>query len=77
MLIKINKDTPRVRNVECPQCNTRFQFQRARPSHFDGHGFENYELDCEFCGASLVGIIDPLEGELILSLVERKVNGIE
>jgi hypothetical protein len=71
MAIKINKKTPRLRDAECPQCNSRFLFRRARPSHFDSHGFESYELDCEFCGASLAGIIDPLEGELILSVVEQ------
>jgi hypothetical protein len=75
MLIKINKESPRVRNVECPQCNRRFQFRRARPSHFDSHGFESYELDCKFCGASLTGVIDPLEGDLILSVCSERLNG--
>jgi hypothetical protein len=72
LLVKINKETSRLRDVECPQCNARFLFRRARQARFDSHGFESYELDCKFCGVSLAGVIDPLEGELILSVVEQE-----
>ena len=34
----------------------------------DSCGFESYELECRRCGASLGGIIDPYDDELLLSL---------
>jgi hypothetical protein len=63
----IQKRTSRLREVECPKCKGRFLFRRARIPPFDTHGFESYELDCDHCGASLTGIIDPLDGTLLLS----------
>ena len=71
MLTKTNKETARLREVECPRCSARFLFRRARTLRFDNHGFESYELDCKFCGASLAGIIDPLDGTLLLSVVAQ------
>jgi hypothetical protein len=71
VLTKTNKETARLRQVVCPQCNSRFLFRRARTPRFDSHGFESYELDCKFCGASLAGIIDPLNGALLLSVVAQ------
>jgi hypothetical protein len=70
-LTKTNKEGARVHEVECPLCNARFLFRRARTPPFDSHGFESYELDCKFCGALLAGIIDPLDGALLLSVVAQ------
>ena len=39
--------------------------------YFDRHGFESYELDCGFCGASLAGIVDPLDGAPLQSVVAQ------
>jgi hypothetical protein len=63
----IQKKTSRLREVECPKCKAEFLFRGARLPHFDRHGFESYELDCRYCGVSLTGIIDPLDGTLPLS----------
>jgi hypothetical protein len=71
VLTKANKETARLREVECPQCSALFLFRRARTPRFDSHGFESYELDCKFCGASLAGIIDPLDRTLLLSVVAQ------
>ena len=30
----------------------------------DSCGFESYSLECEQCGAQLVGIIDPMDDQL-------------
>ena len=69
VLTKTNKEAARLREVECPQCNARFR--RARTPRVDSHGFESYELDCRFCGVSLAGIIDPLDGALLLSAMAQ------
>ncbi len=60
-----------LREAECPKCKALFLFQRARVPHFDEQGFETYKLVCKFCRASLAGIIDPSDGALLLSVVER------
>ena len=70
-----NKGPLPLREVECPNCKTLLLFRRARVPHFDEQGFESYKLVCKLCGASLAGIIDPLDGTLLLSVVER--NEIE
>ena len=61
------KRAARLRDVECPKCKARFLFRRARVPRFDSHGFESYQLHCEHCGASFVGVIDPYDGALLLS----------
>jgi len=63
-MIETNK---RLWDVECPKCNARFPFRRARVPPFDSHGFESYVLDCKSCGASLTGIVDPYDGALLLT----------
>jgi hypothetical protein len=55
------------REVECPKCKARFSFRRSRVPHFDSYGFESYVFDCTFCGASLTGVVDPYDGELVVS----------
>ena len=70
-MTKTNKEASRLREVECPNCKALFLFRRVRVPHIDEQGFESYELKCKFCRASLVGIIDPYDGALLLSAVER------
>jgi hypothetical protein len=43
----------------------------ARTSHFDAQGFESYQLKCKFCRSSLAGVIDPFDGELLLSVMPQ------
>ena len=52
---------------ECPRCKGHFTFRRAKAPHFDNQGFESYQFDCKFCGASLTGIVDPSDGALLLA----------
>jgi hypothetical protein len=61
------KHPSRLREVKCPKCEGHFFLRRALAPHFDSSGFESYQFDCEFCEASLTGIIDPLEGALLVS----------
>ena len=61
------KEARRLRDIECPNCEARFFFRRARIPHFDSSGFESYQFVCMHCGASLAGVIDPFDGALLLS----------
>jgi len=65
--IRPANETAKFREIECPSCKERLLFLRARKPRFDSHGFELYHFDCKQCGAFLVGIIDPLDGALLLS----------
>jgi hypothetical protein len=57
--------------VECPKCAARLTFQRLPVPLIDSCGFESYSLECDRCGAQLVGIIDPLDDQLLVSELER------
>ena len=61
-----NAALPR-KEVECPNCEARLLFRRARIPHFDSSGFESYQFVCMHCGASMAGVIDPFDGALLLS----------
>jgi hypothetical protein len=54
--------------IECPQCHARRAFQRASAPRLDSSGFESYQLQCQNCHVALVGIVDPFDGKLLLSL---------
>jgi ribosomal protein S27E len=53
--------------IECPQCNAHSVFHRAAFPRLDSSGFETYSFRCQNCGASIVGVIDPFDGKLLLS----------
>jgi hypothetical protein len=48
-----------------------FEFRRTIRPHIDERGFESYDLKCVACSASLHGIIDPADDELLLSGIEQ------
>ena len=50
----------------CPNCHTRLNFRRSETAEINSCGFESYRLNCQECGASLVGIIDPADDALVL-----------
>jgi uncharacterized Zn finger protein len=54
--------------IECPQCKAHSVFHRAAFPHFDSSGFESYSIKCQNCGTFLVGIIDPFDDKLLLSV---------
>jgi hypothetical protein len=55
------------RTVACPTCKARFTFCRSPTPFIDACGFESYALECHECGASLAGIVDPLDDTLLIS----------
>jgi hypothetical protein len=38
-------------------------------------GFESYAFNCDFCRSCHVGVIDPCDGALLLSIAGDKVEG--
>jgi len=56
--------------IGCPKCSARLRFQRSSFPLMDSCGFESYSLECDQCGAQLVGVIDPLDDQLLLSELE-------
>jgi hypothetical protein len=51
----------------CPKCHTRLNFRPSQTADIDAAGFESYRFDCQECGSSLVGIVDPLDDALLIS----------
>ncbi len=74
-LIKVKGETNTMSETErligCPKCFARLRFQRSSSPPMDSCGFETYSLECDQCGAQLIGIIDPVDDQLLLSEVER------
>lgn len=56
--------------IECPKCCAAALRTKASP-YFDHCGLETYELECLNCNAVLIGIVDPFDDALLLS-VKRK-----
>jgi hypothetical protein len=54
--------------VVCPKCDGRLNFLRSDKPHIDECGFESYSLNCPACGSALIGIIDPADDALLLSV---------
>jgi hypothetical protein len=57
--------------VTCPKCKRCSTFVRAILPHIDSCGFESHSFRCERCASFLAGIIDPSDGELVVSLLEE------
>jgi hypothetical protein len=54
--------------VACPKCDASLMFYRSDKPHIDECGFESYSLKCRACGSMLVGIIDPADDALLLTV---------
>jgi DNA-directed RNA polymerase subunit RPC12/RpoP len=54
--------------VACPKCDASLTFYRSGDPHFDEAGFESYSFKCSACGSMLVGIIDPADDKLLLTI---------
>jgi hypothetical protein len=52
----------------CQKCSAMLNFHRSQSPDIDSCGFESYQFDCQECGTRLVGIIDPADDALILSV---------
>jgi hypothetical protein len=54
----------------CPKCRVGLRLLRSSIPQIDSCGFESYSFQCESCKSSLAGIIDPMDEELLVSLLE-------
>ena len=54
----------------CPNCKSGSKLFRATVPQIDSCGFESYSFQCKRCKSSLAGIIDPMNEELLVSLLE-------
>jgi hypothetical protein len=61
--------------VICPKCERCSKFIGATLPHLDSCGFESHSCRCERRASFLVGIIDPSDGELVVSLLEEPSKG--
>ena len=60
--------------VKCPKCEVSSKFFRTPFPRIDTCGFENYSFRCECCGGAIAGIINPLDDELLVSLLEPTID---
>jgi hypothetical protein len=54
--------------VVCPKCDGSLKFDRSDKPHIDECGFQSYSFKCRACGSLLVGIIDPADDTLLLTI---------
>ena len=53
--------------IKCPGCEAPLTFGGPPASSIDSCGFENYHFRCDECRARFAGVVDPSDGELLLS----------
>jgi len=53
----------------CPVCKLSFILRRPNIAHIDSCGFESHSFRCERCAGFLAGIVDPIDGEFLMSLI--------
>ena len=58
----------------CPKCKVSLKLLRSSIPQIDSCGFESYSFQCESCKSSLAGIIDPMDEELLVSLIEPAID---
>jgi hypothetical protein len=54
--------------VACPKCDASIKFYRSDQPHIDESGFESYSFKCRACGSMLIGIIDPADDTLLVTV---------
>jgi hypothetical protein len=54
--------------VACPKCDASTVFYRSESPQIDECGFESYSFKCKACGSVLVGIVDPADDTLLLTV---------
>jgi hypothetical protein len=55
--------------VACPGCDAALEYGGCAKSDVDECGFESYRFRCGTCGAMVVGIVDPADQTLLLTIV--------
>ena len=54
--------------VACPKCDASIELYRSDQPHIDESGFESYSFKCRACGSMLIGIIDPADDTLLVTI---------
>jgi hypothetical protein len=62
--------------VTCPKCKCCSIFPKSTAPLIDRCGFENHSFRCAWCASLFAGIIDPSDGELVLSLLDEPTGVI-
>jgi hypothetical protein len=57
--------------VTCPKCKHSSIFARGPLPPIDRCGFELHYFRCEWCASNLAGVIDPIDDELVISLLDQ------
>jgi len=58
----------------CPKCRVSLKLLRSSIPQIDSCGFGSYFFQCKSCKNSLAGIIDPMDEELLVSLIEPAID---
>jgi transcription elongation factor Elf1 len=64
----IRSQLSKSQKVACPQCNAELLVNTNDRPAIDECGFETYDVQCGACGSMLVGIIDPADDKLLLTI---------
>jgi hypothetical protein len=62
------RDVEEPEELQCPHCGRLFAFQRTSIPGLSASGLETYELECRQCGVGLVGVVDPRDEQIVLSI---------
>jgi hypothetical protein len=54
--------------VACPKCDASIKLYRSDRPYIDESGFECYSFKCWACGSMLIGIIDPADDTLLVTI---------
>jgi DNA-directed RNA polymerase subunit RPC12/RpoP len=54
--------------VACPKCDASIKIFRSDQPHVDESGFESYSFKCRACGSTLIGIVDPADDTLLVTI---------
>jgi ribosomal protein S27AE len=57
------------KKAACPRCTASLTVFGSEPPYIDECGFESYRLKCGACGSALVGIIDPTDDKLLVTIM--------
>jgi len=58
------------RLIECPKCSAHFLFDQDRVPAISASGLKEYHLNCQRCGVALVAVVDPVDDELLISVLK-------
>jgi hypothetical protein len=62
------RDVEEPEKLQFPHCGRLLAFQRTSIPGLSAYGLETYELECRQRGVNLVGVVDPWDDQVVLSL---------